>query len=232
MPIHSLCRIISKMGVMSRKQAAEAIVAGSVIVNGKTAKSPNLRVSTDAEILINNKPIQKPEKIYLLLNKPINYVVTRKDERGRKTIYQLLKTSQWLFPVGRLDYETSGLILLTNDSNFAEYLTNPESHIWKTYIAKTRSNISSEEITLLKNGVRLSEGITLPAKVKRLSDSEVEISIREGKNRQIRRMLAAIGNKARSLKRVAIGDLADDALKSGCYKIIGKEEIKRLFPNV
>jgi len=232
MATHALCRIISKLGIMSRKQAADAIIAGRVSLNNAIVTDPGIQAELKDVIAIDGKKISKQSKAYILLNKPRGYVTTRNDPQGRKTVYSLLKEEKWLFPAGRLDYDTSGLLIMTNDSEFAEFLTNPHNGIWKTYVAKIKGSISEQEIEKLKKGVILDNEETLPAKARILSSTgrttKVEIMIHEGMNRQIRRMLEAIGKKVITLSRISIGSLSNESIQPGESRELGLKEVELL----
>ena len=232
MATHALCRIISKLGIMSRKQAGDAIIAGRVSLNNVIVTDPGIQAALKDSIAIDGKKISKQTKAYVLLNKPRGYVTTRNDPQGRKTVYSLLKEEKWLFPAGRLDYDTSGLLIMTNDSEFAEFLTNPHNGIWKTYVAKIKGSITEQEIEKLKNGIVLDGEETLPAKAKILSATDkttkVEIMIHEGMNRQIRKMFEAIGKKVITLSRTAIGNLENEKIQPGESRELDMKEVELL----
>jgi len=231
--IHSLSRILSKLGLMSRKQAENEILKGIVRVNGKKVLNHRLRVNIlNDKITVNGKLVSFNKKIYYLLNKPEKVVTTRFDPEKRKTVYDIIKIKDWIFPVGRLDYDTSGLLIMTNDSKLADHITNPSSKIWKTYIAKIKGKLDKTMIKRLEAGINLREGKTLPAIFKVLSSTDksscLSIKIHEGRNRQIRRMLQSFQIKVLSLKRIAIGNIKDDSLRLGQYRELTKKEIKML----
>lgn len=213
---HSLCRIISKKGIMSRKEAAKQVIAGNVSVDGIIVKNPGLVVPVSAKIEIQGEKQEARHKIYILLNKPLKCMTTRDDPLKRRTVYDIVKEEEWVFPVGRLDYDTSGLLIMTNDSVFAEKLASPESKIPKTYVAKIKGRITDSELKQLGAKLVSTTGLS----------TRVEITIHEGKNRQVRKMLESIGKKVVSLKRAAIGLLKDDALKTGAYRKLTVDELK------
>src|SRR3981189_2898205 len=197
-PLKTLERVLAKAGLGSRTDARKWIGAGRVKVNGKLIQTPDhwVDLERDKEPL-DGKPGLAQKKIYLLLNKPKGYITTHKDPEGRPTVYDLLgDLGKWVGTVGRLDQDTSGLLLLTNDTDFAERVTNPAYKIPKTYLVKSSKRLSEEQLAQLRNGVVLSDGPTQPAEVRRVRDSEkytfLELTIREGRNRQVRRMLEAI----------------------------------------
>lgn len=182
---------------------------------------------------LDGKPIVEQTKTYILLYKPKGYITTYRDPEGRPTVYDLIQDiGQWVGPVGRLDQDTSGLLLLTNDNEFADRITDPEHKIPKTYLVKTSSLLQEDAIEQLRAGVQLADGSTRPAVVKRLRDSAtstfLEITITEGRNRQVRRMIEAIGSKVRKLVRTAIGPVTIGDLSIGCYRPLAIDELKAL----
>jgi 23S rRNA pseudouridine2605 synthase len=227
--------VLSKAGVGSRTDARKWIGAGRVAVNGKLIQTPDAWVDLDRDkITLDGKPIESQERIYLLLYKPKGYLTTYKDPEGRATVYDLLKGfDQWVVPVGRLDLDTSGLLIMTNDTNFADHVMSPEHKVPKTYLVKTTTLITEEQINQLRRGITLSDGPTKPATVSRLADtnskSTLEITITEGRNRQVRRMIEAIGSKVRKLVRTAIGPVRIEKLEIGRFRELTKQEISLLF---
>ena len=226
----SLERTLSKLGYCSRTEAAKLISEGKVSVDGKTVTSKKRRVLLESKIVIQGKETIK-KVIWILLNKPINVITSNKDPEGRKTVYDIVKVETYVFPVGRLDYDTSGLLLMTNDNKLADYISSPESHIDKIYHAKIKGNI---DIKLLENGTVLEGELVKPKEVKIITNNPnstiIEITLTEGKNRQIKRMLQALNIKLISLKRIAIGELRLDNLKPGEYRLLKEEEIQKLKP--
>jgi pseudouridine synthase len=227
-------KIIAQMGVASRRKAEELIMEGRVTINGKTA---TLGMKADIEkdhIKVDGKLLLHPEKkVYLMLNKPRGVVTSLYDPEGRPTIKDLLKDIKYrVFPVGRLDYDSEGLLLITNDGDFAHSILHPSKKIPKTYIVKIKGKLSDEKIKILREGVHLKEGITAPATVIKIRESGkncwLQITIHEGRKRQIRRMLEKIGHPVLRLKRIAIGNLRLTGLKPGEYRYLKPEDIKRL----
>lgn len=213
---HSLCRVISKKGIMSRKEAAKQVIAGNVSVDGAIIKNPRTIVPLSAKITIQGEKQETKNKIYLLLNKPPKCLTTRDDPLKRRTVYDIVKEKEWVFPVGRLDYDTTGLLILTNDSAFSEKLANPENKIWKTYTVKIKGAITDEELKQTNAKLISTTGLS----------TRLEIKISEGKNRQVRNLLESIGKKVLSLSRIAIGELRDNSLKPGTYRKLTSEELK------
>ncbi len=222
--LKTLERVLSKAGLGSRTEARSWIGAGRVRVNGHPTQNPDQWIDLDRDrIQFDGKPLETAEKLYLLLYKPKGYITTYKDPDGRPTVYDLLEgLDTWVFPVGRLDLDTSGLLVLTNDSGFAELLTNPHYKVSKTYQVKCSTHITNEQIDRLREGVELDDGPTRPAIVNHLRDSEkysfLEIQITEGRNRQVRRMVEAIDSKVLKLVRVAIGPVRIADLEVGQWR--------------
>ena len=234
-PLKTLERVISKAGLGSRTEARRWIAAGRVHVNGKPVQTPDYWVDFARDkVTLDGKPVQPGKKIYLLLYKPKGYLTTYKDPEGRPTVYDLISgLAEWVFPVGRLDLDSSGLLILTNDTQFAERLTNPEFKVPKTYQVKASSLLTDEQLERLRRGVTLSDGVTKPAIVKRLRDSDkatvLEMTITEGRNRQVRRMLEAVDSKVRKLVRTAIGPVRIGTLPIGSHRSLQEQEIKQLL---
>ncbi len=233
-------RAISKLGWASRKEAREMITCGKVSVNGKIIINPSFRVDIKKDkIAIEGETIKPKRKIYIILNKPKGVVTTRKDELNRKTIYDIVKIDSWVAPVGRLDMESSGLLILTNDNKFADFITNPNSKIPKTYLVKLNKKIKPEDILKLKIGIEIIiDGkiyTTLPANVKIVKENKktcwIEIEIVEGKNRQVRRMFEKLGYEVENLVRIKIGNFEDKSLKPGEWRFLKPEELKQIAPN-
>src|SRR5580658_2954843 len=212
-PQKTLERVISKAGAGSRTQARSWIHARQVQVNGKVIENPDHWIDIKRDlVLLDGKPLTKRAHIYLLLYKPTGYITTFKDPEGRPTVYDLIQdVDSFVSPVGRLDLDTSGLLILTNDTQFAERLTNPDHKIMKTYLVKCTGPVTDEALDRLREGVELSDGPTRPAEVKRVRDSgkysHIEIRIGEGRNRQVRRMVEAVGSKVLKLVRIAVGPI-------------------------
>jgi 23S rRNA pseudouridine2605 synthase len=205
-----------------------------VRVNGHVVEDPDVWIDFDRDrILFDDKPLQAKKPAYVLLYKPAGYITTSKDPEGRPTVYDLIAdVDTFVSPVGRLDLDTSGLLILTNETQFAERLTNPDHKIAKTYLVKCADLISDEALDRLRGGVLLSDGPTRPAVVKRVRDSgkysHIEIRITEGRNRQVRRMIEAVGSKVLKLVRTAIGPIEIAGLKIGMWRELEEREIAAL----
>ncbi len=233
-PIKTLERVISKAGLGSRTEARSWIGAGRVAVNGKVIQTPDKWVDLERDkVTLDGKPVRALSKLYVLLYKPTGYLTTYKDPEGRATVYDLLtEIDQFISPVGRLDQDTSGLLILTNDTQFAERITNPDYKVSKTYLVKATTVITEEQIQLLRDGVILNDGPTKPATVNRVADSEsrssLEITITEGRNRQVRRMIEAIDSKVKKLARIAIGPIRIGKLEIGTHRNLTPREVELL----
>jgi pseudouridine synthase len=233
-PLKTLERVLSKAGFGSRTEARSWIGAGRVRVNGKLIQTPDHWVDLERDrVTLDGKPVRAGRKIYLLLYKPEGYLTTYKDPQGRPTVYDLIQDlDQWVFPVGRLDLDTSGLLLLTNDTQFAERITNPAYKAPKTYLVKTASRLGDGELEQLRRGVLLSDGATQPALVQRLRDSGnhtfLELTITEGRNRQVRRMIEAVDSSVLKLVRTAIGAIQIGELGIGKHRQLEAPEVSAL----
>ena len=228
----SLARALSKLGLASRAEAARFIQSGRVTMNGRVIHSPSVRCALEIDtIRLDGKKTTKPPPLYIMMNKPIGVVTTRSDEKGRTTVYHLLGNFQgWCFPVGRLDKETSGLLLLTNDNRLGEQLTNPHSKVPKTYIVGLDRKLIEEDASRMRKGMVVGDERLLPATVKMLEGNLVEIILHEGKNRQIRRMCEALGYTVTELTRVKIGNLSLGNLPPGKWRHLTKKEITLITP--
>lgn len=230
-----LQKYLAGAGVASRRKAEELILQGRVKVNGEVVTELGVKVDPDIDTISvdDNEINTKEKKIYLMLNKPAGYLTTVKDDFGRPTVMDLIKrVSQRIFPVGRLDLDTEGLLLMTNDGDFAYLLTHPKHEKTKTYQALVMGSVSEEELDKLRQGVELEDGLTSPAQckiMKRYIDKTLtEITIHEGRKRQVRRMFTHIGHKVVKLTRTAEDFLTLGNLRTGRYRFLTDEEIKRL----
>ncbi len=229
-----LNKYIADAGICSRRKADELIKNGGIKVNGAVVREPGMQVEGGDVVQVNGKTIEGVgKKIYVAVNKPVGYITSMDDDRDRPTVAELVTDiPERLFPVGRLDYNTSGLLIMTNDGQLTYTLTHPKHEVYKTYIAKVAGVISEARIAKLRRGVDIGGFITSPARVKVIKQMPrhaiVEISIREGKNRQVRKMFAAVGNKVQQLERVAIGEIKLGRLMEGHYRKLNREEIEYL----
>lgn len=230
-----LNKYIAQAGIASRRKADELITNGNVRINGLAMKELGYDVKDGDVVEVNGRKIdnvtQKP--VYIMLNKPLGYITSSDDDKGRLTVQDLIKdVDARLFPIGRLDYNTSGMLLMTNDGDMAYKLTHPKHHVYKTYRARVSGVLSNEKVAKLKNGVDIGGFVTSKANVKVIKQGDrsaiVEIQIYEGKNRQVRKMFAAVGNKVQELERVAIGDLYLGRLMVGHYRKLTPKEIEYL----
>lgn len=233
-PLKTLDRVLSKAGVGSRVEAAQWVRAGRVRVNGRLVRDTDHWVDMERdEVRLDGRPLQVRERVYLLLYKPAGYLTTYRDPQGRPTVYDLLEdVGTFVSPVGRLDLDTSGLLLMTNDSQFAEWITNPDSHVPKTYLVKASGLLTEGQLQQLRDGVMLSDGPTRPAEIVRVRDSarytHLEITLTEGRNRQVRRMVEALGLEVLKLVRVQIGSLRIGTLPIGQWRLLTAAEKQSL----
>jgi pseudouridine synthase len=218
-------------GVASRRKSEEIIQQGRVKVNGVVIKELGYKVDTEKdEVLVDNSVIKKEErKVYIALNKPEGYVSTVKDEKGRETILDLVKVKERVYPIGRLDYDTSGLILLTNDGEVYNKIIHPREEKNKVYIALIKGILSDRSVEKFEKGIDIGGYTTAPASLKIIKTfneaTEVEITIHEGKNRQIRRMCDVVGHPVLSLKRIQVGNIKLNNLPKGEWRYLNEEEI-------
>jgi pseudouridine synthase len=229
-----LQKILAQAGVASRRAAEKLIVDGRVAVNGETVRELGTKADPSDDIRVDGRRIRAAErKRYILLNKPAGFVTTRSDPQRRRTVLDLLGgVREYVYPVGRLDYDTEGLLLLTNDGDLAVQLTHPRHGVERTYEARVAGIPDDEALERLRRGIPLDGHRTLPADVQLLSRSSkrpvVRLTIREGRNRQVRRMLEAVGHPVETLTRTRIGPLSDRQLKPGEWRELTAEEIRRL----
>ncbi|MFL6555894.1 MAG: 23S rRNA pseudouridine(2605) synthase RluB [Bacillus sp. (in: firmicutes)] len=230
-----LQKVIARAGIASRRKSEDLIKEGRVKVNGKVVTELGLKVSSSDKVEVNEIQIEKEEPVYFLLYKPRGVISSVNDEKGRKVVtdfFPLLK--ERIYPVGRLDYDTSGLLVLTNDGEFANLLMHPKNEIEKVYVAKVKGIPAKENLRKLERGIRLEDGKTAPAKVKLLSADNkkqsaiIEITIHEGRNRQVRRMFEAIGHDVVKLKRERYSFLTLNGLKAGEARELTPHEVKQL----
>ena len=230
-----LQKVIAQSGVTSRRKAEELITSGKVKVNGNIVTELGTKVSSKDKIEVNNQIIEKEPKEYYILNKPRGYITSTSDEHHRKTVIDLIPTKARIYPVGRLDYDTTGLLLLTNDGEFANILMHPSEKVEKVYMAKLNGIIKGEQINKLKNGVKI-DGVVVKAsrvKLKKVNEKNntcmVQITIHEGKNHQVKKMFESVGYMVEKLKRekVAFFNLKD--LQSGEYRKLTPKEVAKVY---
>jgi pseudouridine synthase len=229
-----LHRAVSKLGWGSRKQAWDWIRAGQVRVDGRVVTDPLAWIDLERQAVTHAGQEAVNERVVLALHKPRGYVTTRRDERGRRTVYDLLPGElPWVFPAGRLDADSEGLLVLTNDSALAVRLTKPEHRVPKTYHVTVGGRPTEAALERLSEGVDLPDGKTRPARVRLLKagqkSSLLEVILTEGRNRQVRRMTAAVGHRTRRLVRVAIGGLDLGGLPRGAHRLLDEADVRRLL---
>ena len=229
-----IAKYLAQAGIASRRQAEVMVTQGRIKLNGAVISELYTSIDPDTDVVELDGhvlAIQKP--VYILLNKPAGFICTVSDPQGRPTIMELVKdVEQRIFPVGRLDYDTEGLILLTNDGEFANVIIHPRYKIDKTYQATVRGEIKDQALAKLRQGVELEDGVTAPARVELINrnyrQSIVRLTIHEGRKRQVRRMLTAVGYPVLNLKRISLGFLTLQGLQSGAYRNLQAEEIEGL----
>ena len=225
-----LNKYIASCGVCSRRKSDELISSGKVKVNGQVVTNLGEKVSSKDIVEVDNKLIQKEEKkVYIVLNKPRGYVTTNSDEYNRKNVIDLIDEDVRVYSIGRLDKDTEGLLLLTNDGEFSNKVMHPRNKIEKTYIVTTDTNVTNEQLEKLRNGVDIGDYITRPAKIKRIGNDKVQIIISEGKNRQVRRMCDSVGINLLNLRRIQVGNILLGDLQSGKYRYLTAKEKNELI---
>lgn len=225
--MHRVQKLLSNYGYCSRRKAEKLIEEGRVKVNDKTISIGDKASETD-EIKVDDQPVSKEKKVYLMINKPHGCVCALKDKKY-KTVMYYIKVKERVFPIGRLDYNTTGLLLLTNDGDFANKVMHPRYEIKKTYKVEIDKPITKLHITDIEQGVKLKDGKTSKSKIKKLTPKLVEITIHEGKNRIVRRIFKELGYEVMTLERIMIGKLGLGNLKLGKYVQIKEEELKKVF---
>ena len=220
-------KLLSNYGYCSRRKAEELIKEGRVKVNSKVITIGD-QASEDDKIYVDDKLVSMDEKIYLMFNKPIHCVTALEDKQHR-TIMYYINVKERVFPIGRLDYNTSGLLLLTNDGDFANSIMHPRYEIKKTYLVEVDRTITINSIRNIEHGILLEDGKTSPAKVKKIEDNLIEITIHEGKNKIIKRMMEELGYKVNSLKRIRVGSLELGDLRISKYKKLDEKEREKIY---
>jgi 23S rRNA pseudouridine2605 synthase len=232
-PIERLQKYMARCGAASRRKSEELITAGRVMVNGQTVSELGYKVNEGDEVMLDGKPLlPESRKVYIALNKPTGYVSTVKDEHGRKTLLDLVDVPERIYPIGRLDYDTSGLILLTNDGDIYNKVIHPREEKNKVYIALIQGILSGKEIEAFENGLEIEGYVTAPAEIKTRRilgrNAEVEITIHEGRNRQVRKMCKKIGHPVITLKRVSVGSIEIGSLEEGKWRYLTEKEVGQL----
>ena len=224
-----LAKYLAHSGVASRRAAEELVAAGRVTVGGEPAHDPALDVDEGSGVAVDGRPVAPEPREVHMLNKPAGVVSTASDTHGRRTVTDLVRSERRLYPVGRLDADTTGLILLTNDGELAERLTHPRYEVEKVYRAHVRpAKVPEGKLRRLREGIELEDGPTAPAGVRQLRPGLVELAIREGRNRQVRRMCEAVGHRVTALERVAFGPLRIGDLPPGRARRLTAAEVERL----
>lgn len=223
-----LAKFLAHGGVASRRKAEEIIAKGLVTVGGEVVTDPARDVDAGDDVRVNGAPVAAEAREVWAVNKPVGVVSTAREPGSRRPVVELVETEARLYPVGRLDADSSGLLLLTNDGELANRLTHPRYEVPKTYEARLRKPIAASDLERLARGVELEDGPTAPTQVKRRGDREIEIVLREGRNRQVRRMLEAVGNEVVALRRVAFGPLSLGDLEEGSSRRLSQDEIAQL----
>lgn len=232
--VERLQKFLAQAGVASRRKCEKLIAEGKVTVNGKTVRELGTKINPDRDaIMVNGQLLRKDSSVYILMNKPRGVVTTASDPQGRETVIDLIDVPQRVFSVGRLDMDTSGLLLLTNDGNLANGLMHPRHEVNKRYRTEIKGCISDEGLARLANGVQLEDGPTAPAKVSLLDRTKdkslFDITIHEGRNRQVRRMCEAVGHPVLSLKRLQLAFLTLGDLRPGAWRNLTEQEVVRLY---
>ncbi len=228
-----LQKYLAQAGVASRRRCEEMIAQGRVAVNGAVITEMGVQVAQEDQVTVDGQPVQPEEKLYYILyHKPVGEVSTASDPEGRRTVLDRFKDfPARLYPVGRLDYDSEGLLLLTNDGELTQRMLHPRGEVDKTYLARVDGDVSMEAIRTLRGGVVL-DGRSTPAQVRVIRETDVEtvllVTIHEGRNRQVRRMLEAVGRRVLMLRRVRFGPLELGALKRGEWRELSAEEVSRI----
>lgn len=232
--LERLQKVLARAGISSRRKCEELIRAGRVRVNGQPVRELGFKVDPARDrIELDGRPVEVEPPVYIMLNKPRGYICTLRDPQGRPRVTDLVYgIAQRIYPVGRLDYDTEGLLILTNDGDFAHALTHPRHEITKTYLVRVSGRPRSRDLNKLRRGIMLSDGPTAPARVAVIKkDPEttlLKVSIHEGRKRQMRRMFAAIGHPVIELKRIAVGPLTLGELRVGKFRHLTPEEVEKL----
>jgi 23S rRNA pseudouridine2605 synthase len=234
--LERLQKVLAEAGVASRRKSEEMIRAGRVEVNGQIVTDMGVKVDPKQDaIKVDGRPIRQEKKVYVLFNKPKGVITSASDPEGRKTVASFFTNiRERIYPVGRLDYDTEGLLLLTNDGEFAHLLTHPKHHVPRTYLATVKGVPHGTKLDKLRSGIELEDGMTSPAEAEYYdidldkNEAVIQVTIYEGRNRQVRRMFEAIGHPVQKLKRIKFGPILLAGLPRGKYRHLTAEEIKEL----
>jgi 23S rRNA pseudouridine2605 synthase len=224
-----LAKYLARAGVASRRRSEQLIAEGRVTVGGEPVSDPACEVSEDADVRVDGREVAAEPTETWAVNKPAGVVSTAREPGRRRAVTELVQSAARLYPVGRLDADSTGLILVSNDGELANRLTHPRYEVPRTYVAELRRPPAERDLESLRRGVRLEDGITAPARVRRLGERRIEITIHEGRKRQVRRMAEAVGNEALSLCRIRIGSLELGDLRPGEARRLTEEEQRRLW---
>ena len=224
-----LVKYLAHSGVASRRASERLIAAGRVRVGGAVVTDPARDVEAASAVEVDGRPVLPEPREVWMLNKPVDVVSTAAEPGRRRAVVDLVDSERRLYPVGRLDADSSGLILLTNDGELANRLTHPRYEVPKVYLATLRRPANEAQLRHLRAGVGLDDGPTRPALARRVGEREVEITIREGRNRQVRRMVQAVGNEVEALRRIRFGSLELGELGEGASRRLGRSELRRLW---
>jgi 23S rRNA pseudouridine2605 synthase len=223
-----LAKFLAHGGVASRRRAEEIVAKGLVTVRGEVVTDPARDVTAHDDVRVDGEPVAVEAREVWAVHKPLGVVSTAREPGGRRAVVELVRTEARLYPVGRLDVDSSGLLLLTNDGELANRLTHPRYEVPKTYRLELRRPPADADLQRLASGVELDDGPTAPAEVRRLGKREIEVVLREGRNRQLRRMAEAVGNEVLALRRVRFGPIELGDLPDGASRRLSHEEINRL----
>lgn len=224
-----LAKYLAHAGVASRRKSEKIIASGRVRVDGKVVTDPAHGVETGDDVRVDGHKLEPEGHEVWMVNKPLDVISTADEPGKRMAVVDLVNTTARLYPVGRLDADSTGLILLTNDGELANRLTHPRYEVEKTYRVTTKKPVRDDAIGKLAEGVRLDDGMTAPATVKRMGEREIDITIREGRNRQVRRMIEAVGNEVAGLHRIRMGSLRLGRLGNGRVRLLDEREVERLW---
>lgn len=229
-----LQKVLARAGICSRRKAEELILQGKVYVNGEICTTLGTKVGGNDEIIANGQLVELEDKVYYVINKPKGCICSSSDDRNRKTVLDFIDIPQRVYTVGRLDYDTSGVLLLTNDGDFCNQMIHPRYHLPKTYLVNLQGTLTEEDVKLLRKGLKTNVDEYQPAKVRIISNDITrdrtifELTISEGKNHQVKNMMEALGHEVRKLHRVRFGSIEVSDLKPGEYRRLKPYEIKQL----